>query len=75
MKTLKTAAIAVPLTTLVAWGALALAQLWANLFSDDAFAKITASAAIVIVISVIVALSVRSYVENAELKKQGYLDD
>ncbi|MDR0747910.1 MAG: hypothetical protein LBE89_08545 [Helicobacteraceae bacterium] len=75
MKTLKMLSIAVPLATLIAWGLLALAQLWVEVVSEDAFVKITISAAIVIVVSVITAISVRGYVENSELKKQGYLDD
>jgi membrane protein implicated in regulation of membrane protease activity len=75
VKTLKMLSIAVPLATLIAWGLLALAQLWVEVVSEDAFVKITISAAIVIVVSVITAISVRGYVENSELKKQGYLDD
>ncbi|MDR2033706.1 MAG: hypothetical protein LBP89_03645 [Helicobacteraceae bacterium] len=74
MKSLKTIAIAVPLTTLVLWGLLALAQLWASVVSNKAFEKLTASAAIVIVISVITSIAIRAHIENAKLKEQGYLD-
>jgi tetrahydromethanopterin S-methyltransferase subunit E len=75
MKSLKTIAIAVPLATLVAWGLLALAQLWGGVVSDDTFAKLTGSSVIVIGISVIVSLAIRGHIENEKLKKEGYLDD
>jgi hypothetical protein len=75
VKTLKILSIAVPLTTLVLWGAIALAQMWAKIMSSDTFAKLTASAAIIIVISIVLTISVRGYIENAELKRQGYLDE
>jgi hypothetical protein len=75
MKSLKTIAITVPLTTLVVWGLLALAQVWAQIVSNDTFAKLTVSAAIVIIISLITAIAVRGYIENDELKKRGYLED
>ncbi|MDR0736958.1 MAG: hypothetical protein LBF51_09070 [Zoogloeaceae bacterium] len=75
MKRLKILSYAIPLAILVVWGMLALMQMWWGIMSSNIFGKLTLSAAIVIAISVIVAIAVHEYAENAELKKQGYLDE
>ncbi|MDR2151473.1 MAG: hypothetical protein LBO72_01515 [Helicobacteraceae bacterium] len=75
MNSLKTIGIAVPLATFVAWGLLALAQLWGSVVSHETFTKLTISAVIVIGVSVIASLVIRSYIENEKLKKEGYVDE
>ncbi|MDR2678227.1 MAG: hypothetical protein LBB51_02165 [Zoogloeaceae bacterium] len=75
MRKLKILSYAIPLLTLVIWGVLTLLQIWTGIMSSDTFKELTLSAVIVIGISVIVAIAVHGYMENAELKKQGYLDE
>jgi hypothetical protein len=75
VRKLKILSYAIPLLTLVVWGVLALLQIWTSIMSSDTFKELTLSAAIVIAISVIVVVAVHGYIENAELKKQNYLDE
>jgi hypothetical protein len=70
MKTGVVAALGIAL----AWAALAVAQLWLNVFSGEIFLKLTITAGILVVAIVLVTLAVREYVTNKDLKSRGFMD-
>lgn len=59
----------------VSWALLAILQLWFSIFEAGVFFKLTMTAAILVVIIVIVTLVIREYLTDKQLKKDGFLDD
>ena len=62
------------LTIAVAWGALAIAQLWFHPLSAETFIKISITAAILVAAILLVTFAVREYLSNKRLEKDGFID-
>lgn len=59
---------------IVLWTLLALTQLWFPLVSMEVFLKLTLSAGLLLVVTVVVALIWREYVDERRLKRDRYID-
>ena len=62
------------LIVLISWSALAILQLWISPLSGEFFIKITVTAAIIEVVTVIAGLAIRGYLKDKRLRDQGYID-
>ena len=58
----------------VAGGLLAIAQIWFALLSPDAFFKVLITLGILFVISLDVTLVTREYLQDKELRTNGFID-
>jgi membrane protein implicated in regulation of membrane protease activity len=74
-ETFRCVSIVIPLVVAILWALLALVQLWTEIMSSVFFTRISVSAAIVIAISVLVAMVFRDFFEVSELKEKGYLGE
>jgi hypothetical protein len=70
---MKTASL-VSIFLLVVYAVIAIAQVWLSILSSENFFKVTLTFAIVIVVTVIVALVRREYVDDKQMRKNGYID-
>lgn len=59
---------------LVIYTALLLSQLWGDMLSGAVFIKITITAAVVVVVTLGLAMLYREYIEEKNMKDDGYLD-
>jgi len=59
---------------LVAYAVFALVWLWGTSISWATFVKVTITAAVIVVVVLGLALLYREYVEEKNMKKEGYLD-
>lgn len=64
----------ISLTTIVLWALLTITQVWVELVSGAVYLKITLSAAIIVVVSLLVGLAVNDYHSEKKMKDDGYLD-
>lgn len=62
------------LSIAVAWALVAIAQLWAKPLSADHFVKLSITAAILVVVIMVVTLVVRELMTEKKLKDDGYID-
>ncbi len=62
------------LIVLLLWAILAVLQLWFSLFSAEFFIKMTVTAAIVEIVTLIAGLAIREYLKDKRLREQGYID-
>lgn len=67
--------IGICLIIVVLWSALALLQLWLSLFAASVFIKLTLSAVVVIAAVLLVALGIREYLSDKDLKSKGFIDE
>lgn len=67
--------VGICLLIVVLWAALALLQLWFSLLSTTVFAKITLSALVIAGVVLLVALGIREYLSDKELKDKGFIDE
>jgi membrane protein implicated in regulation of membrane protease activity len=74
-ETFKRVSILVPLGVTLLWALLALFQLWTEIMSAKFFTRLSVSAAIIIAISILVAMVFRDFFEESELKEKGYLGE
>ncbi len=58
----------------VLWSALALMQLWWEIFAGETFFKITITCGILLGLTVVGALVYREYVRDNELRDKGFID-
>lgn len=68
-------AVWIALILFVSWSILALTQLWLNWLDGLIFFKLTLTAGVLIVVSLLVGLAAREYLSDKDLKAKGYLDD
>jgi membrane protein YdbS with pleckstrin-like domain len=73
MNAMKIASIIVAVV-LVIYTALLLSQLWGDMLSGAVFIKITITAAVVVVVTLGLAMLYREYIEEKNMKDDGYLD-
>lgn len=58
----------------IVWAALALLELWFDIFAGDIFFKVTVTFAIVVGLVVLVALVHGEYIRESTQKDKGYID-
>ncbi len=73
MNAMKVASIIVALV-LVVYTILLLSQLWGDMLSGVVFIKITITAAVIVVVTLGLAMLYREYIEEKRMKDDGYLD-
>ncbi|MFY9259528.1 MAG: hypothetical protein WAO71_03365 [Gallionella sp.] len=59
----------------IAWACLAIAQLWFQIVSSEAFLKLSITAGIAVVVVLIVTLTIREYLTDKEMKAKGFIDE
>lgn len=64
----------ISIVLLLIYAVLAVTQLWFEMFSEATFFKVTLTFAIVIVVSVVVALIRREYINDTLMRKDGHID-
>ena len=62
------------LVIVVAWAALAIAQLWIQPLSAEVFLKISLTAGVLLGLTVLVSLVIREYLSEKKMKKDGFID-
>lgn len=67
--------IGICLLIVVLWAALALMQLWFSLLTTEVFVKLTISAVVIVAAVLLVALGIREYLSDKELKSKGFIDE
>lgn len=67
--------VGICLLIVVLWTALALLQLWFSLLTTEVFIKLTISAIVIIAAVLLVALGIREYLSDKELKSKGFIDE
>ncbi|QKE64233.1 hypothetical protein HNE05_13020 [Aquipseudomonas campi] len=67
-------AVIIGLSLFTAWAAMAIIQLWFEPLTAEVFVKLSVTAGVVEVVVLIVALVIREYCSEKELKSKGYLD-
>lgn len=66
--------VSICLVVLFLWAILAVLQLWFELFTASLFIKLTITAVIIEVVTLIAGLAIREYIKEKRLKDQGYID-
>lgn len=67
--------VGICLAIVVLWTALALLQLWFSLLTTEVFIKLTISAVVIVAAVLLVALGIREYLSDKELKSKGFIDE
>ncbi|MCQ8104057.1 hypothetical protein NP590_08075 [Methylomonas sp. SURF-2] len=67
--------VGICLLIVVLWTALALLQLWFSLLTTEVFIKLTISAVVIVAAVLLVALGIREYLSDKELKSKGFIDE
>ncbi|AEG02800.1 hypothetical protein [Methylomonas methanica] len=67
--------IGISLIIVVLWSAIALLQLWFSLLAAHVFIKLTVSAVLIIAAVLLVALGIREYLSDKDLKSKGFIDE
>lgn len=62
------------LAVAVIWSLIAIAQVWVQPLSADVFLKLTLTAAILVVIIVVVTLALKEYGTEKKMKDDGFID-
>lgn len=64
----------ISIVLILVYAVIAVAQLWFEFFSAETFFKLTVTFGIVIVVSVVVALIRREYINDDQMRKDGHID-
>lgn len=68
------AGIIICLSISTLWAALAIIQLWFQLIPADIFMKITLTAGMIVIVTLVITLAIREYISGKELKSKNYID-
>lgn len=64
----------ISLVTIIIWALLTITQVWVELVTGAIYLKITLTAAIIVVVSLLVGLVINDYHSEKKMKDDGYLD-
>ncbi|CAG0996914.1 hypothetical protein MTYP_02614 [Methylophilaceae bacterium] len=70
---MKIAAI-ISITVIIAWALLTILQVWIEVVSGAVYLKLSMTAGIIVIVSMVIGLAVKDYLSEKKMKDDGFID-